>query len=169
MTRTISRAMSLAGIVALLGQTACTVCSCRVPPETPGGATAAVAPTPAQAVLGGGLKGSAAYNWKNVVILGGGFVSGIVFSPVEKGLVYARTDVGGAYRWDAAGKAWVPLTDQLGRDSNFLGIESLARRSGRRQQGLPGRRDVHRLVGRQRRHPPFERSRQYAGRRSTCR
>ncbi len=76
--------------------------------------------------MGGGLKGSVAYNWKNVVILGGGFVSGIVFSPVEKELVYARTDVGGAYRWDAAGKAWVPLTDQLGRDSNFLGIESLA-------------------------------------------
>ena len=126
MTKQISWAVALAGSVAVLGQSSCTVCSCRVPPETPGGATAAVAPTPAQAVVGGGLKGSAAYNWKNVVVLGGGFVSGIVFSPVEKGLVYARTDVGGAYRWDAAGKAWVALTDQLGRDSNFLGIESLA-------------------------------------------
>jgi len=125
MTRRISWAVSLAGIVAALLQPACTVCTCRVPPATPG-VTTAVAPTPAQAVQGGGLKGSAAYNWKNVVVLGGGFVSGIVFSPVEKGLVYARTDVGGAYRWDAAGKAWVPLTDQLGRDSNFFGIESLA-------------------------------------------
>ena len=92
MTRQISWAVALSGIVAVFLQPACTVCSCRVPPETPGGATAAVAPTPAQAVVGGGLKGSAAYNWKNVVVLGGGFVSGIVFSPVEKGLVYARTD-----------------------------------------------------------------------------
>ncbi|HTB60907.1 MAG TPA: hypothetical protein VLC06_23710, partial [Polyangia bacterium] len=107
MTRQISWTMSLAAIVVALLQPACTVCSCRVPPGTPGAATAAAAPTPAQAVQGGGLKGSAAYNWKNVVVLGGGFVSGIVFSPVEKGLVYARTDVGGAYRWDAAGKAWV--------------------------------------------------------------
>ncbi len=126
MTRTMSWAMSLAGIVALLGQTACTVCTCHVPPETPGGATAAAAPTAAQAVQGGGLKGSVAYDWKNVVILGGGFVSGIVFSPVAKDLVYARTDVGGAYRFDPATKSWIPLTDQLGRDSNFYGIESLA-------------------------------------------
>jgi photosystem II stability/assembly factor-like uncharacterized protein len=116
--------LSLAGGVGIFALSGCSrICSCQVPPVTPGtgpaAATAAAAP-------GGGLKGSVAYNWKNVVILGGGFVSGIVYSPVEKDLVYARTDVGGAYRWDPAGKSWVALTDFLPRDTNFLGIESLA-------------------------------------------
>jgi hypothetical protein len=66
------------------------------------------------------------YAWKNVAILGGGFVTGVVFSPVTAGVVYARTDVGGAYRYDPAAKVWIPLTDQFERKSNFLGIESIA-------------------------------------------
>src|ERR1035441_2551002 len=45
--------------------------------------------------------------------------------------MYARTDVGGAYRWNnvAGGDAqWMPLQDFVGRfDSGFnLGVESLA-------------------------------------------
>lgn len=76
---------------------------------------------------GGSAGGSGAYAWKNVTILGGGFVSGLIFSPAEPGLLYARTDVGGAYRWDAGAKAWEPLTDWIGRaDANLSGIESLA-------------------------------------------
>ncbi len=68
-----------------------------------------------------------AYRWNNVAIGGGGFVTGLVFHPAEKGLAYARTDVGGAYRWDAAGKRWVALTDWIGaEDVNLTGIESLA-------------------------------------------
>lgn len=68
-----------------------------------------------------------AYRWNNVSIGGGGFVTGLVFHPAEKGLAYARTDVGGAYRWDAAGKRWVALTDWIGaEDVNLTGIESLA-------------------------------------------
>ncbi len=67
------------------------------------------------------------YTWKNVAILGGGFVTGIVFNETEKDLVYARTDIGGAYRLAADQKRWLPITDQLPRQqSNFLGIESLA-------------------------------------------
>jgi photosystem II stability/assembly factor-like uncharacterized protein len=89
----------------------------------PGAAGAAA--SPAQAGQGGPVK-SVAYNWKNVAVLGGGFVSGIVFSPVEKDLVYARTDVGGAYRWNPADKSWIALNDDLGRESNFAGIESVA-------------------------------------------
>jgi hypothetical protein len=67
------------------------------------------------------------YLWKNVVIKGGGFVSGIVMSPVLPGLVFARTDVGGAYRYDPAARRWMAITDWIGHtDSNLLGIESIA-------------------------------------------
>jgi hypothetical protein len=70
---------------------------------------------------------SAPYRWRNVVIRGGGFVSGLVFSTSQKGLVYARTDVGGAYRSDDAGNHWISLSDQFSRgDNTYLGIESIA-------------------------------------------
>ncbi len=67
------------------------------------------------------------YVWRNVEINGGGFVSGIVFNPSERGLIYARTDIGGAYRWNVQTKRWIPLTDGFGADDwNLYGIESLA-------------------------------------------
>lgn len=70
---------------------------------------------------------SIAYDFRSVQIRGGGFVTGIIFSQKEKGLVYARTDIGGAYRMDPNTKEWIPLTDMFGRDDdNFKGIESLA-------------------------------------------
>lgn len=68
-----------------------------------------------------------AYEWRSVVINGGGFVTGLAFSPVAAGILYARTDVGGAYRYDPKGRAWIPLTDSLGyQQAHYLGIESLA-------------------------------------------
>ena len=67
------------------------------------------------------------YVWKNAQIVGGGFVSGIVTHPTAKGVMYARTDIGGAYRWDADAKVWIPITDWVsGPDWNFTGIESIA-------------------------------------------
>jgi hypothetical protein len=70
---------------------------------------------------------SEAYRWKSVVINGGGFVTGLVFSPVEANVLYARTDVGGAYRYDSKNESWIPLTDFLGNDqANYMGIESFA-------------------------------------------
>ena len=67
------------------------------------------------------------YAWRSVEILGGGFVSGVVYHPTEKGLVYARTDIGGAYRLDRATNAWVALNDGLKRaDNQLAGALSLA-------------------------------------------
>jgi hypothetical protein len=65
------------------------------------------------------------YTWKNVVLKGGGFVSGLITDPNAPGVVYARTDIGGAYRWNAAGNSWVPLLD-FAPDANTYGIESFA-------------------------------------------
>jgi hypothetical protein len=72
-------------------------------------------------------SGSQPYVWRNVEIVGGGFVPGIVFNQSEPGLVYARTDIGGAYRLNAATGRWIPLTDWIGWDDwNLTGIASLA-------------------------------------------
>ncbi|MER5292944.1 carbohydrate-binding protein [Streptomyces pharetrae] len=74
-----------------------------------------------------GAPAAAPYKWKNAQVVGGGYVSGLVFNQREQGLLYARTDMGGAYRWNARAEKWIPLTDWLGeKDWNLLGIDSLA-------------------------------------------
>ena len=84
----------------------------------------------AEAAGTGGARTTAAagpYVWKNAQVVGGGYVTGLVFNPREKGLLYARTDMGGAYRWDTGAEQWIPLTDWIGeKDWNLLGIDSLA-------------------------------------------
>ena len=73
------------------------------------------------------LQPAAAYTWGNVAMGGGGFVSAIIPSKTEAGVVYARTDVGGAYRWDNANGRWVPLLDWVAEDQvGYFGVESLA-------------------------------------------
>jgi hypothetical protein len=68
-----------------------------------------------------------AYNWKNVRIVGGGYVDGIIAHPAEPGLFYARTDVGGAYRYVSSRRKWEPLNDWvIPSDSQWMGIESIA-------------------------------------------
>ena len=67
------------------------------------------------------------YTWKNVQIVGGGFVDGIVFHPTAPGVRYARTDMGSAYRWDVAANRWQPMLDWVPyKDLNLMGIESIA-------------------------------------------
>lgn len=67
------------------------------------------------------------YTWSNVEIAGGGFVPGIVFNQTERNLIYARTDIGGAYRWNQSTGRWIPLLDHIGRDNWGLnGVASLA-------------------------------------------
>jgi hypothetical protein len=71
--------------------------------------------------------GDSEYVWRNVEIVGGGYVPGIVFNTAEPGLVYARTDIGGAYRLDRRSDRWVPLLDHVGWDDwGHSGVDSLA-------------------------------------------
>lgn len=67
------------------------------------------------------------YRWREVAIVGGGFVDGFAFQPAVPGLTYARTDMGGAYRRDTATGTWQPLLDWLPlSEVNLMGVESLA-------------------------------------------
>jgi hypothetical protein len=85
-----------------------------VVPAFPAVATAAGSPTPS-------------YRWRQVAIGGTGFVTGVLFHPSVRGLAYARTDIGGAYRWDDRSARWTPLNDDLGWDDwNLLGVEAMA-------------------------------------------
>ena len=49
------------------------------------------------------------YRWSTLPVGGGGFVTGIVVAPGSPPTYYARTDVGGAYRWSAADSRWVQM------------------------------------------------------------
>jgi hypothetical protein len=70
---------------------------------------------------------SVPYKWKNVQMSGGGFVDGIIFHPTASGVRYARTDMGGAYRWNDAAKRWNPILDWVTyKDNNLMGVESIA-------------------------------------------
>src|SRR6185436_9583193 len=115
------RLLALGSGVTFALTAACFSMSCMTPlnasPGAKSGATDASAPT---------VK-SIPYRWRSVVVHGGGFVTGLVFSPVKAGILYARTDIGGAYRYDPGNQSWTPLTDFLGKaQSNYLGIESIA-------------------------------------------
>ena len=68
-----------------------------------------------------------AYRFASVRIGGGGFVSGLLYQPAANGLLYARTDVGGAYRWDQIRAQWTLLAHWLpAADNNLYGVDSVA-------------------------------------------
>ncbi|MBQ1100419.1 1,4-beta-glucanase [Streptomyces sp. b94] len=90
-------------------------------------ALTAVPFTPGRAQAAGHPDGARPYRWRNVVIGGTGFITGVLFHPRVRELAYARTDIGGAYRWDDRAARWVPLLDHLGWDDwNLLGVEAMA-------------------------------------------
>jgi hypothetical protein len=67
------------------------------------------------------------YTFKNAQIAGGGFVPGIIFNQSQQNLIYARTDIGGAYRWDQATSKWIPMLDWVGASNwGYNGAVSLA-------------------------------------------
>ncbi len=66
------------------------------------------------------------YLWTNVRIVAGGYITGVFFHPTQQNLMYARTDVGGAYRWGPNDTQWVPLLDFTSRNNwNYAGVEAL--------------------------------------------
>lgn len=70
---------------------------------------------------------TAPYSWTTVPWHGGGYVDGFLYHPTEKGLLYARTDVGGMYRYDRAAQRWIPLMDGFGHDDwDCFGVMSMA-------------------------------------------
>jgi hypothetical protein len=70
---------------------------------------------------------SEVHTFKNVRMGGGGLVSGIEYSSAQQDLVYARTDVGGAYRWDQGLQEWIPITDFIGNNTaDDMGVLSIA-------------------------------------------
>jgi xyloglucan-specific exo-beta-1,4-glucanase len=65
--------------------------------------------------------------WTNAKFGGGGYVTGLIFHPTSANVLYARTDVGGAYRWNQATLGWVPITDGFSSADGFHhGVESIA-------------------------------------------
>ena len=79
------------------------------------------------AALSFAADASTEYSWGNVIFEGGGFVDGIITSKTQEDLVYARTDVGGAYRFDKTSGKWIPLMDWISeQDRGLYGTEALA-------------------------------------------
>src|SRR3984893_8939465 len=100
-------------------------------PQSTTGSLSIIAVCTVAAALGGVLvratePQSARYQWNNVTVGGGGFSPNIVFSPVEPGLAYLRTDIGGIYRYDRSQQRWIALQDGMS-EGNYFGVESVAR------------------------------------------
>ncbi|MER5634670.1 sialidase family protein [Streptomyces nitrosporeus] len=90
-------------------------------------ASATVLPAAGAASAARRPAASERYRWRTAAIGGTGFVTGLLFHPSVRSLAYARTDIGGAYRWDARASRWTALTDHIGWDDwNLLGVEAMA-------------------------------------------
>lgn len=53
------------------------------------------------------------YEYKNLPIPGGGYVTGFLFSKDREGDLYIRTDIGGLYRFDFLTQTWKSLTTHV--------------------------------------------------------
>jgi hypothetical protein len=72
---------------------------------------------------------AAAASYTSVKWGGGGYVTGLIYHPTSANVMYARTDIGGAYRWNNSNGSWTPITDGIGfnaGEGNYHGVESLA-------------------------------------------
>lgn len=60
------------------------------------------------------------YIYNNLSVPGGGFVTGFVFHPKQADILYARTDIGGIYRYDFQNEKWFSLGDWLTEFTHYL-------------------------------------------------
>ncbi len=58
------------------------------------------------------------YEYHNLPIPGGGYVTGFAFHPDKKDILYCRTDIGGTYRYHYDSQTWESLIDHV--DMNAL-------------------------------------------------
>jgi len=67
------------------------------------------------------------YKWENLKIGGGGYVTGIVIHPTDKDIMYIRTDVGGAYRWNKNAARWDQILNWISpENANLIGVDGMA-------------------------------------------
>ncbi len=64
------------------------------------------------------------YDWKNVKIGGGGYITGMKVHPQDPNIIYLRTDVGGAYRWNPATQEVEQIINF--RNGNYYGVAGIA-------------------------------------------
>jgi hypothetical protein len=72
------------------------------------------------------------YRWKQVKLGAGGLVTGLVMHPLDGDIKYIRTDVGGAYRWNAKSDSWEQIitSESMPHDyvriGSYFGVAALA-------------------------------------------
>lgn len=63
--------------------------------------------------MGEGIQIQEAYHYHNLPIPGGGYVTGFAYGESEPGILYLRTDIGGAYRFDVESQTWQSLINHV--------------------------------------------------------
>lgn len=61
----------------------------------------------------GKVIGTREYTYKNIPIPGGGYVTGFLFHEKEENVLYARTDIGGTYRFEFETRTWKSLMNHV--------------------------------------------------------
>jgi hypothetical protein len=92
--------------------------------STPGASSPVATAGPVMAATVGSATAYTSVKWG-----GGGYVTGLVYHPTSYAVMYARTDIGGAYRWNNSNGSWTPITDGIGfnaGESTYHGVESIA-------------------------------------------